>query len=218
MSHASSAGLPRGKRLPRLAEWLDWSERFLVLALYAWLVARLLGAYVTKGSLVDLMLLPSEGLVVFLMLIRRRPRDISPRPGDWILALGATTAPLLANPALERALLSPPVGATIMLMGMLVQVHAKLALGRSMGCVAAHRGLRFCGPYQYVRHPMYLGYLLTHVGFLLMNPSLGNLGVYALCYSLQVPRLLAEERLLRQDPLYLEYAGRVRYRLIPGIF
>jgi protein-S-isoprenylcysteine O-methyltransferase Ste14 len=65
---------------------------------------------------------------------------------------------------------------------------------------------------------MYAGYLLGHLGFLVVNLSGWNLLVYAVCYSLQVPRLLAEERLLSQDPGYRAYQATVRYRLLPGLF
>ena len=33
-----------------------------------------------------------------------------------------------------------------------------------------------------------------------------------------IPRILVEERHLRQDPAYVEYQQIVRYRLIPGVF
>jgi protein-S-isoprenylcysteine O-methyltransferase Ste14 len=65
---------------------------------------------------------------------------------------------------------------------------------------------------------MYAGYVLSHVAFLAMNPTLWNLTAYAVCLCLQVPRLLAEERLLRQDPQYRAYQAGVRYRLLPGLF
>jgi protein-S-isoprenylcysteine O-methyltransferase Ste14 len=65
---------------------------------------------------------------------------------------------------------------------------------------------------------MYTGYLVSHLAFLLMNPTWWNLGVYAFCYALQTPRLLAEERLLARDPQYRDYQAAVRYRLIPGVF
>ena len=36
--------------------------------------------------------------------------------------------------------------------------------------------------------------------------------------GIEVARLLREELILNQDPLYREYAARVRYRLLPGVF
>ena len=56
------------------------------------------------------------------------------------------------------------------------------------------------------------------MAYLLVNPTWWNLAVYGLCYSLQVPRLLAEERLLREDAAYRAYEHVVRSRLVPGVF
>jgi protein-S-isoprenylcysteine O-methyltransferase Ste14 len=197
---------------------LDWLERGLILGFYGWLVFRVLAAFGSKGAVADLIVLGSEGLVVLLVLIRRRTEMVSRRPADWLLAFSATAAPCLVQPGFGRALVHPAVGAGLMLVGMLVQVHAKLVLGCSFGCVPANRGLKVSGPYRYVRHPMYAGYLVTHCAFLLMNPTLWNLGVYGLCYALQIPRLLIEERFLREDSQYAQYAVMVRWRLVPGIF
>jgi protein-S-isoprenylcysteine O-methyltransferase Ste14 len=198
--------------------FLDWVERLVLLAFYGWLVVRLLIGYGVNASVANLLLLPSEGLVILFMLIRRRPNAVSRHLGEWLLAMAASCTPLLAAAEPDGAWMSPAVGATLLLMGMLVQLHAKLTLGRSFGCVPAHRGLQLEGPYRFIRHPMYAGYLLGHLGFLLLNPALWNVAVYALSYCLQVPRLLAEERLLSRDPRYRAYRVSVRYRLIPGLF
>jgi len=216
--HTRTDEIARPTHRRRFDGLLDWLERAIVLVFFGWLVLRILVVYSTKGAPGDLILLPSEGLVVLLVLIRRTANDISRRPGDWILAFAATTAPLLVQPTMQQALIPPVVGVSLMLAGMVVQVHAKLVLGRSMGLVAANRGLKLEGPYRYLRHPMYAGYLLTHCGFLMMNPSGWNLAVYAMCYALQIPRLLAEERLLCCDPQYVAHIASVRYRLVPGLF
>ena len=65
---------------------------------------------------------------------------------------------------------------------------------------------------------MYAGYLLCHAAFLLMNWTTWNAVAYAACYAAQVPRLLAEERLLRRDERYRKYMDAVRFRLLPGVF
>jgi protein-S-isoprenylcysteine O-methyltransferase Ste14 len=197
---------------------LDWVERLLVLALYGWLVARILGHYLAEGNVANLLLLPSEGLVVVFMLIRRQATEVSRSPAEWLMAFAVTCSVLLASPGNGLALVPPAAGGFVLLIGIVVQVHAKIALGRSFGCVPAHRGLKRSGPYQLVRHPMYAGYLLSHAAFLAMNLSAWNMAVYAVCYGLQIPRLLAEERLLSGDPRYRAYQDAVRYRLIPGVF
>jgi protein-S-isoprenylcysteine O-methyltransferase Ste14 len=122
------------------------------------------------------------------------------------------------EPGTGAAVVPPALAAVMALAGLVVQVCAKIALGRSFGCVPAHRGLKLSGPYLLVRHPMYAGYLISHVAFLLVNPTPQNFLAYAVCYALQIPRLLAEERLLAIDPAYREYQKNVKSRLIPGVF
>jgi protein-S-isoprenylcysteine O-methyltransferase Ste14 len=202
----------------RFVSACDLGERLIVLAVYAGLVARLIVATWQEGQPANLLLIPSEGLVVVFLLFRRRTDQISLRWQDWLLALSATVSPMLVEPGVGQALVPVTLGATLLIMGTVVQVHAKLTLGRSFGCVPAHRGLKLAGPYRFVRHPMYAGYLLSHVAFLLMNPTLWNVAAYAMCYALQIPRLVAEERLLANDREYREYQAAVKYRLIPGIF
>jgi protein-S-isoprenylcysteine O-methyltransferase Ste14 len=209
---------PPADRTSLTGQWLDWVERVFILGFYGWLVARLLLNYWAGGSVGNLLLLPSEGLVVFFILIRRPTTNVSRRPAEWVLALAVTCSPMLATPGVGRSFVPEALGATVLLMGLLIQVHAKVTLGRSLGCVPAHRGLKLTGPYRFVRHPMYAGYLLSHLAFLAMNPTLANLAVYAFSEGLQIPRLLAEERLLAQDPVYRQYQAAVPYRLIPGVF
>ncbi len=204
-----------------LSRWdvlVDRLEKLVLLSFFGWFVVRIVSAYLVTAAPANLILLSSEGLVVWLVLIRRGGREISHRPTDWLLAFSATIAPLLAQPSLGKALLPETLGATLMMIGLLAQIHAKIVLGRSFGCVPANRGLKLSGPYRFVRHPIYAGYMITHLAFLLMNPTIWNLGIYGLCYSLQIPRLLAEERLLSHDPQYQDYMKHVRYRLVPGLF
>ena len=84
--------------------------------------------------------------------------------------------------------------------------------------VPADRGIKRGGPYQLVRHPIYAGYLISEIGFLLLHPTLWNLSTYSLALVLQIVRILAEERFLAQNADYREYMQTVRYRLIPRIF
>ncbi len=198
---------------------LDLIERAAVLGLYGVLVARIVASISAQGaSLGNLLLLPSEGAVLLFVLLRRTTEQVSKRPLDWALAFAATCAPMLVTVSAGRPLIPPAACAAIIVLGTLVQVHAKLVLGRSFGCVPAHRGLKAEGPYRFVRHPMYAGYMLSHAAFALMNPSAWNIGLYVVCAAIQLPRMLAEERILAGDEAYCRYCAAVRHRLIPGIF
>ena len=99
-----------------------------------------------------------------------------------------------------------------------IAVSAQLSLSRSFGVVAANRGVRTGGVYGLVRHPMYLGYFLTHLGFLLTNPALWNVAVYAVWTACQLYRVRAEERVLSGDTAYVAFTRRVRYRLVPFVY
>ena len=101
---------------------------------------------------------------------------------------------------------------------MLTHIGAKLSLQRSFGLVAANRGVKVSGMYVFVRHPMYAGYMMTHIGFFLFAPTLQNFAVYAATWTLLIMRVFAEERILSQDVTYREFQSRVPYRLLPGVF
>src|SRR6266700_973423 len=67
--------------------YLDVLERILVVGLFGWLVVRLLADFVSEGNLGSVILLPSEGLVVVFMVIRRASRTMSRSVGVWLMAL-----------------------------------------------------------------------------------------------------------------------------------
>lgn len=197
---------------------LDIVERTIVAGLFGFFVYRMTLAFFETGNLVFLILVASESLVVLFIIIRRAAKNVSMRPGDWLLAFGATAAPLLARPAEIEPLLPAVVCGLLTLVGLLLQIYAKLSLRRNFGIIAANRGITTGGPYNFVRHPMYSAYMLTWIGFLLANPSAWNFVVYAAGFALQVARLLAEERLLGDDPTYRAFSNAVRYRLVPKVF
>jgi protein-S-isoprenylcysteine O-methyltransferase Ste14 len=75
------------------------------------------------------------------------------------------------------------------------------------------------GPYRIVRHPMYAGALLMFVGTpLLLGSWWGLLFVPIGVVGIGV-RAVGEERMLRRElPGYDDYASRVRFRMIPGVW
>ena len=201
----------------RLSLLLDLVERIALAGLFGYFVYDIATDFVATRSLASLLLLVSEGMVVVFVLIRRRTTDISLRPQDWLLAFLGTTLPLLARPGGDAL---GPAGAliAIMLVGMILQIAAKLFLRRSFGIVAANRGVRIGGPYRLMRHPMYAGYILTQFGFLIINPTMWNLAIYVASWAMQYGRIIAEERILMRDDQYRDFAERVPHRLIPGVF
>lgn len=196
---------------------LDQFEQLFVLLLYGWLVLRVLPDAVASGGLLAIiLLLLSEGAVVILLLFRRPTADISVKIQDWIIAAAGTWLPLMVIKGGEPIL--GTLGPLLMALGLVTQVAAKLTLLRSFGLVAANRGVKSNGMYAFVRHPMYAGYILTHIGYLLASPSLWNVGVYVAVWAFLIARMVAEENILGADPEYREYTQRVRHRIVPGVF
>jgi len=75
------------------------------------------------------------------------------------------------------------------------------------------------GPYNYVRHPMYVGTITAMICIPLVLGSYWALIPAVLIDILFVVRTAMEDRTLMEElPGYREYAARVRYRLLPGIW
>lgn len=193
---------------------LDRIEQVVIVGLWMWLAWRV---YASANGVAWLALVSETAIMVFVLI--RRPTDqITMRLGDWLLAITATLAPLLIMPGPSLWPAVVPAGIVLIVLGNIFQLWAKFCLRRSFGVAAANRGIKVNGPYNFVRHPMYAGYLAVHVGIFLTMPSVINFGIYAIAWWAQVLRLQAEERLLSQDNTYREFMDKTRWRLIPGVY
>jgi protein-S-isoprenylcysteine O-methyltransferase Ste14 len=75
------------------------------------------------------------------------------------------------------------------------------------------------GPYRFVRHPGYAGFAVATVATALLLGSGWALVPAALTALILVIRTVLEDRtLLAELSGYREYAARVRYRLLPGLW
>lgn len=75
------------------------------------------------------------------------------------------------------------------------------------------------GPYRYVRHPMYAANIVSSVSAALLLGSWWALIPAVLNGGLFILRTALEDRTLQAElPGYAEYAARVRFRLLPGVW
>lgn len=115
------------------------------------------------------------------------------------------------------------IGAVVSILGFALFSWAMIENAYFASCVRiqAERGHAVCstGPYRFVRHPGYVGFILQSSGLPLFLGSLWALVPGALAAVLMVVRTALEDRTL-QDELtgYRDYAQEVRYRLLPGIW
>ena len=196
----------------------DVFARFASGVLFVLLSMNLVQDFLATRRITGLLLLVSEALVVVFTIFRRRALVV-----DRSAAARAVTFVSLIGPPLLRAgdeapLFADAMTAAVSTVGLLLVIAAKMVLGRSFGLVPANRGIVCSGLYRFVRHPIYLGYLLTHIGFVAANPADWNLCILAAADVALMMRAVREERTLAQDPEYRDYLQRVRWRVVPGVF
>ena len=84
---------------------------------------------------------------------------------------------------------------------------------------ARHHRVISSGPYGFVRHPMYSGTILFFIGVPLLLGSWWGVAIAPVFFLLFAIRTRIEERTLIEGlPDYADYAARVRYRLVPGVW
>jgi len=196
----------------------DLVARLVVATLFVLLSINLLGDFQRTRHITGLLLLVSEALVVVLTIFRRRARVV-----DRTLAAALVTTVSLIGPPLLRAGGADPwlpdlVTASLSSFGLCFVIAGKVVLGRSFGLIPANRGIVARGPYGWMRHPIYTGYLLTHVGFIAAHPTMWNVTVILVSDTVLIVRALMEERVLNQDEQYRAYCAKVGWHLVPGVF
>lgn len=195
----------------------DLVSRMVLALFYSYFLVSGCTAFIEQRSLHVLLLLIAETLTFILILTARFSKVVDRSLYAFIITLAASFYFLVVDLSPGTRVLPFVLTASLQLGGITFQLVSKLFLGQSFGLLPAHRGIVTAGPYRLVRHPIYFGYFLNHVGFLCSAFSLHNLGVYVLLNTLQLLRMREEERVLSCDPAYRDYMGHVRSRFIPGV-
>jgi protein-S-isoprenylcysteine O-methyltransferase Ste14 len=162
------------------------------------------------------------GLVVILFAIRRR--RLSSEHATLVPGIVALVGTFLLNVVAylpvedttsTEALFASSV---VVILGTLWTIWSLATLGRCFGIFPEVRGLVMRGPYRLVRHPVYVGELISAVGMLIAKPHPLIAVLFVVFVALQYWRTIYEERALRAafPDQYPAYADRVG-RLIPGV-
>jgi len=207
--------------LPLLISWRwDWWEAWVyaIICILGFAVSRLLAARRHADLLTER---------------ARFLRHDDAKSWDKLLAplvgLGGGLIPLVAGLD-ARFDPSPPFGLTVKIVS-LAFILAGYALGSyalienrffsGMVRIQTEREHRVVssGPYGWVRHPGYAGALLTYLATPFFLDALWALLPVALIAVVLVIRTRLEDRTLQEELAgYRDYAERVRYRLLPGIW
>jgi protein-S-isoprenylcysteine O-methyltransferase Ste14 len=159
-------------------------------------------------------------LVLFFLLMARPPaksqaHGLMPR----VAAFVGTYMPWTIGwfPAYHSASLS--VLATICIVsGTVLAIITVLHLGKAFSIVPQARSVVRCGPYRWLRHPLYLAEEVAIIGALLQFLSPITMAIFVVHIGVQICRIVYEERLLRVTfPEYGTYA-MTNWRLVPYVW
>jgi protein-S-isoprenylcysteine O-methyltransferase Ste14 len=196
----------------------DLAARLLIGALFTLMAMNIGADFLQTGRLTGLLLLASETLVVVFTIFRRSATIVDRSVEARVLTTLAMVGPPLVRPASVMPLAPELTTVLLSVVGLLVVIGAKLSLGRSFGLMPANRGIVSTGLYRLVRHPIYMGYLVTHAAFVAANPTVWNGAVLIAADIALMARAVCEERTLARDAAYREYQQVVRWRVVPGMF
>ncbi|MBV9577724.1 MAG: isoprenylcysteine carboxylmethyltransferase family protein [Chloroflexi bacterium] len=178
--------------------------------------------YLQAAFLQELVTVVFLALVVVLFVFRQRRQ--SGQPTTFVPGLIALLGTFLLNVVgylpiditdSTQALLA---SSAVVILGTLWAIWGLATLGRCFGIFPEVRGLVTRGPYQLVRHPVYLGEIVSAVGLVLAKPNI-LVGLLFLAFvGLQYWRTIYEEQVLSsafpdEYPAYAQHVGR----LIPGL-
>jgi protein-S-isoprenylcysteine O-methyltransferase Ste14 len=196
----------------------DRGARILVIVLFSIMAVSFGADFLATGRLTGPLLVASEALVVIMTVFRRAPAAVDRSIQARVLTTLSLFGPPLARPSLIAPLASEFVTVGVSALGLLVVIAGKISLGRSFGLIPANRGIVSTGLYRLVRHPIYLGYLITHFAFVAANPTIWNVAVMLTSDIALLARAVCEEGTLARDEAYRRYQTRVRWRVVPGLF
>jgi Phospholipid methyltransferase len=108
-------------------------------------------------------------------------------------------------------------GLLLELFGVMLTQVSRVYMGRSFGILPANRGIVSKGPFRWVRHPVYFGWLVLLIGYAMSYANPRNIILIVVTLPFMVWRIDQEEAHLRADPEYRNYMDRVRYRLLPRV-
>jgi|SRR5438128_2715391 len=196
----------------------ELASKAVIITLFTMMAIRMGADFLVTGRVTGLLLVVSEALVVILTVLRRSAAVVDRSGRARLLTTLSMIGPPLVRPATLQALAPDTLTVLLSAAGLIFVVAGKLSLGRSFGLMPANRGIVSTGLYGFVRHPIYVGYLITHVAFVTANPLATNLGVLLIADAALLMRAVCEEQTLARDPTYREYLQKVRWRMVPGLF
>ena len=163
--------------------------------------------------------IPLNALPAVFFWTREPAREATRRGEVFVPALSLVMPFLAMNvPSVIPTPYSFSIGLLVAIFGAGLAVFSFIHLRRSFAIMPAVRSVVTSGPYQAIRHPLYLGELMYAIGMVMLGFNVLSVVLLVLSAAVLVLRVNIEERKLLQYPEYVDYAKKVRYRMIPPLF
>ena|SRR6202521_1650598 len=163
----------------------------------------------------------SVGLIMMGVFCVMRPQPVAVML-DWramVSGFGAFLLPtLMLRTNFTGSGLVYEAGVLLEFAGVTLSQVSRVYMGHTFAVLPANRGIVSKGPFHFVRHPVYVGWIMLVLGFSVTYPSPWNTLMLMACMALTFWRIHLEEELLGADPAYCDYQARVHYRMIPGVY
>jgi len=153
-----------------------------------------------------------------LSLVRIPPKSAMVNVSSILSTTAMMVAPALMRPGTAATGLLNDATIVVELIGIAFTQIARIYLGRHFGLLPANRGIVTGGPFRWMRHPIYSGWVILTIGFLMAYPDLYNVVMFVISLPFLIWRMSLEEEHLTQDPEYRAYLAKTPYRLFPGIY
>ena len=161
--------------------------------------------------------LTGAAIMAVMSFARFAPRTSTVNLRTLAASGGMLILPCFMRPTNLSAGALATTGLIFELFGVVLTQVARVYMGRSFGVLPANRGIVSKGPFRWVRHPIYFGWLILAIGYAMSYPNDRNIMLIAATLPFMVWRIDQEEVHLSADPEYRRYMDRVRYRLWPWV-
>jgi protein-S-isoprenylcysteine O-methyltransferase Ste14 len=202
-----------------LDRWTDRAtDRLLGLSALSWGVLRWTHSDPADRYCAVQIVVVAMQLCAGVLLIIRSP---TARQGSLVSVAACLPSLILSGIALSLAPTPhqwPTWTVTLFVAGGVAAVISLCRLGRSFAFFPSIRRLVSGGPYRLIRHPAYAGELLMLLACGASTLRIAHAWPVLAAIPVLAMRIISEEKVLLTSPAYRDYAKRVRWRLVPGVW
>jgi isoprenylcysteine carboxyl methyltransferase (ICMT) family protein YpbQ len=169
------------------------------------------------SGLANIVWLSGAAIMGILSFVRTPPRSTTVNVYTMAATAGMLFLPCFMRPVGASSGGLALAGVAFELFGIALTQVARVYMGRSFGILPANRGVVSKGPFSFIRHPIYFGWMVLSIGYAMSYPIARNILLILVTLPFMVWRIEQEETHLSEDPEYCTYEQRVRFRLWPGV-